>query len=176
MGTNLLFFTAAITGVLLSMYALQVENESLESIKNNSDFTATCDISDLISCSKVFTSEYGRLFVQFGLPDYPNAFYGLFYYCTIMILMLINSSVIVTIYDDLLLTLATISMILSAYLAYVLANILHTICVVCFLSYICNACIFFSVAFAASTKNRSKHISSSIKLAKDLKVKNKNRR
>ncbi len=172
---NSLFFIAAITGLLLSMYALGVEIESLESIENDSDFIATCDISESISCSKVFTSEYGRLFRQFGLPDYPNAFYGLFYYCTIMILMVVNSSVAVTIYDDFLLTLATISMILSAYLAYVLANILHTICIVCFLSYLCNACIFFSIAFAASTKNGSKSDSKSIQSVKELKGKNKNR-
>ena len=150
---TVVFYTAAIIGVFLSLYALHVENESLESTKNNSEFTATCDIGEAISCSKVFTSEYGRLFHQFGLPDYPNAFYGFLYYCIIMILMMFNSR---NSYDDLLLILASISMMLSAYLAYVLANILNTICIVCFMSYFCNACIFFSVAFTVLAKNNIK--------------------
>jgi len=147
---------AAITGLLLSLYALHVESESLESIRNDSDFTASCDISEAISCSKVFTSEYGRLFHKFGLPDYPNALYGLLYYCIIIVLVMINPDSIPSVYDDVLLILTIISMTLSAYLAYVLANILNTICIVCFLSYLCNACIFICVAYTAYRKNGPK--------------------
>ena len=50
---GLLRFMACIFGIALSIYALYVEMTKLQ----NRDFKAMCDISETMSCSKVFTSK-----------------------------------------------------------------------------------------------------------------------
>ena len=61
-------------------------------------YTALCDISSLqMSCSKVFTSKYGRGFglVSLLLPEdhdlnQPNSVYGIFFYSALVLLAFIN--------------------------------------------------------------------------------------
>ena len=47
-------FLLYIIGILLSIYAYYVEFHK----ENDKDFIAACDISETMSCSKVFTSKY----------------------------------------------------------------------------------------------------------------------
>eukprot|EP00795_Rhopilema_esculentum_P015457 gene15457-6707_t len=49
----LLRFTTCIIGVILSLYALHVEIAK----EKDADFKAMCDISEKMSCSKVFNSK-----------------------------------------------------------------------------------------------------------------------
>merc|ERR1712183_759180 len=73
---------------------LHVETEA----SKDPTYTALCDISSLqMSCSKVFTSKYGRGFglVALLLPEdhrlnQPNSVYGIFFYSTLMLLAFIN--------------------------------------------------------------------------------------
>ena len=92
-------------GVFLSCYALYVEFQA----SVNPEFRAFCDISSFMSCSKVFTSEYGHLF-----PFLPNAAYGLITYFTLIILKSLK-------YFTLIKLLLLFCCLMSFYLGYVLA-------------------------------------------------------
>lgn len=65
-------------GLLLSVYSLYVEHSK----SADPTYEAMCDLSARITCSKVFTSEYGKLLSKFGLVpnghilDVPNALLG----------------------------------------------------------------------------------------------------
>ena len=69
---------ACVIGFSLSLYALYVERKSNES----DDYSASCDISETISCSSALKSEYARIFQVLGIVNkesilnLPNAFYG----------------------------------------------------------------------------------------------------
>ena len=70
----------SIVGLAVSLYALYVEHQSAI----NLEYSALCDVQSLgISCSKVFSSEYGRIMYHFGLVsrssplNLPNAAYGM---------------------------------------------------------------------------------------------------
>ncbi|RZF36366.1 hypothetical protein LSTR_LSTR010407 [Laodelphax striatellus] len=79
---NLLKFFATI-GFLLSYYAYNVE----VSFEEDSNYVAMCDISEHMSCTKAFSSEYGkgfgltRLIVGEDSPlNQPNGVLGLIFY------------------------------------------------------------------------------------------------
>lgn len=134
--------TATVVGSLLSVYAVYVEYEASQ----NDSFEALCDISDEVSCSKVFTSEYGKIFSYLGIVpkdsifDQPNALFGFVFYLAFLLLYLFLH------HNDfgklILLGMGVASMILSAYLSYILAEVLHDLCVVCLSTYICNFSLF----------------------------------
>ena len=134
-------------GILLSTYACYVKNNS----QNDSQFEATCDISESVSCSKVFNSEYGNIFSSIGilekgsLLDLPNAVYGCLFYILIILLSIAMPDDQYT--SFLLLILTSASMVLSAYLAYILSEVLQVICLVCFSTYACNLALFLSLIF-----------------------------
>lgn len=137
-------FLVPLIGIILSLYAIYVEYKATIS----SSYEALCDISEHISCSKVFLSEYGKIFSKFGLVpkdsalDQPNAFYGMIFYIMIAFLMKFDNKMVV----DLALLMATLSLVLSAYLSYILYDIIGDICFVCFSTYVCNVIIFFICA------------------------------
>lgn len=145
MKKNLIVVSLATSiGCILSIYALFVEHQA----NLNSQYEAVCDIDEGISCSKVFTSEQGRIFSYLGLIpkdsifDLPNALYGLLFYilyALIFIISLKNSRI-----QLLLLAMGTISMVLSAYLSYILSEVLQDICVICFSTYLCNFFLFIT--------------------------------
>lgn len=73
-------------GILLSIYGLHVEI----SAQSDDDYEAMCDISEHVSCTKVFTSEYGRGFGIIGpilgensFLNLPNPLYGILFYAMI---------------------------------------------------------------------------------------------
>ncbi|KAJ8043613.1 Vitamin K epoxide reductase complex subunit 1-like protein 1 [Holothuria leucospilota] len=130
-------FLLCIAGIGLSLYAFNVETKK----ESDKDYTAMCDIGDRISCSKVFTSKYGR---GFGLIEpilgkdnflnVPNSIYGLVFYslqmylCTVhtpraSLFMLVNS---------------LLSNAGSIYLACILYFVLEDACVVCISTYMVN--------------------------------------
>uniref|UniRef100_U5EPS2 vitamin-K-epoxide reductase (warfarin-sensitive) n=1 Tax=Corethrella appendiculata TaxID=1370023 RepID=U5EPS2_9DIPT len=117
-------------GILLSVYALYVEMKAEE----DNNYEALCDISEHISCTKVFLSGYGRgfgiigqIFGENSPLNLPNGFYGIGFY---LIMSLLNQSRSLSI-SRLLVILNIISNLLSLYLAYLLYFVLEDFCVVC---------------------------------------------
>ena len=76
MGPDGLIRLLCVAGLVLSVYALYVEEQA----QSNPGFEALCDFSATVSCSKVFTHRYGHLL--FGLP---NALYGTAYYVAMVV-------------------------------------------------------------------------------------------
>ena len=144
------------------MYALFVEHHA----RMDNDYKALCDISHKISCSKVFTSEYSRIFAKIGLfpqdsvLNQPNALYGVVFYIFIGVLSRFMESVPTAMY--LLLVLSMASLVLSSYLAFVSFYILEDLCIVCATSYLCNFGIFLCCIGCMMSKTRkNKHHESS---------------
>mmetsp|Transcript_1305 Transcript_1305/g.2113 ORF Transcript_1305/g.2113 Transcript_1305/m.2113 type:complete len:160 (-) Transcript_1305:13-492(-) len=146
-------------GIILSSYALYVEYKASMDIS----YTASCDISPAITCSKVFLSEYGKIWSSLGLIpkghvlDVPNSVYGIIYF--ILYAILYTARTRSSRFSDLMLVLSTFSMILSSYLSYILAVVLEDICVVCYSIYVCNFIVFMeSLIFVFMSKNVSKEV------------------
>jgi len=137
----LLFF--CVLGVCLSGYAVHVENMK----DTNPDFEALCDINASVSCSKVFSSEQGKIWSYFGLIpkdsllDVPNAVYGMAFYVLIIVLDQAFSKSALAV--KIMLLAAVFGCMLSLYLAYVLKFVLQDFCIVCVSSYLCNIVVLF---------------------------------
>ncbi|KAK1143464.1 vitamin K epoxide reductase complex subunit 1-like protein 1 [Acipenser oxyrinchus oxyrinchus] len=78
-----------ILGILVSFYAYHVETEK----ERDTGYRAVCDVSDSVSCSKVFTSRWGRgfgvlgsIFGKASAMNQPNSVYGLAFYVFQMLL------------------------------------------------------------------------------------------
>jgi vitamin-K-epoxide reductase (warfarin-sensitive) len=148
---------AAVLGICLATYALYVEHASTL----DSGFKAACDIDWLgASCTKVFSSEYGRLGSHLGLLeagsplDLPNAAVGLVFYVAVLLLPYAPLSQFVKRW--LLLVAAVMSAAASAYLGYAL-HLLGDFCVVCVSTYIVNAAILLaSLADVCVTRSKTK--------------------
>lgn len=126
-----------VLGLFLSVYALHVEL----SRERNPDYRAMCDLGESVSCSKVFTSRWGRGFglVQFfvakdSLLNQPNSVLGLMFYTVQMGLGLSLSKRAAM----LLVFSSWVSLAGSLYLAYILAFVLVDFCMVCVSTYIVN--------------------------------------
>jgi vitamin-K-epoxide reductase (warfarin-sensitive) len=67
-----------ICGLIVSLYAVYIHIKSDE----DKDYAATCDISEIVSCTAVVKSDYGNIFSKFGIIksgsmlDMPNSTYG----------------------------------------------------------------------------------------------------
>ncbi|XP_071539939.1 vitamin K epoxide reductase complex subunit 1-like protein 1 [Panulirus ornatus] len=127
----------AIIGIFLSAYALYVE--VLKEIDR--DYQAMCDISASISCSKVFTSKYGRGFGILGellgedhLLNQPNSIFGMIFYCLVIIMGEIKSLKVAKFQR----VFIGLSNLMSIYLAYLLYFVLKDFCIVCVSTYIVN--------------------------------------
>lgn len=129
-------------GLLLSIYAILIED-----YKFDSNF---CDISEHISCSKVLHSDYSRFLSKLGLIpvdsmfDLSNSHCGVIYYSFTLILLYIFVLFSQKWCLNLILLVTTISVVLSAYLSYILFSVLNNICILCFSIYICNLVIYIS--------------------------------
>lgn len=124
-------------GIMLSTYALHVEVAK----EGNKSYQAMCDISSSISCSKVFTSRYGRgfgligqLFGEDHFLNQPNSIFGIIFYCIVIILGEAKTLKVAKIQ----LGLVASSNLMSMYLAYLLYFVLRDFCVICVSTYIVN--------------------------------------
>ncbi|KAH0955839.1 hypothetical protein HN011_005554 [Eciton burchellii] len=131
---NVRIVSACVIGIALSYYAYAVKTNK----EQDDSYEALCDISENISCTKVFMSEYGK---GFGLIPkncvlyQPNFVYGFIFYSLTAFLSVSSNS-----YSMVIVVLGIFSNLLSVYLAYILYKI-NDICVVCVLTYIVNAAI-----------------------------------
>ncbi|KAE8578168.1 hypothetical protein XENTR_v10023372 [Xenopus tropicalis] len=127
-------------GIALSVYAYHVET----SRERDANYTALCDINPSISCSKVFTSRWGR---GFGLVEQilgrqsflnqPNSVFGILFY-GLQVLLGFSGSVGAA---AALLGTSLVSIAGSLYLAYILFYVLEDFCVICVTTYALNFCL-----------------------------------
>ncbi|KAA8581629.1 hypothetical protein FQN60_003210 [Etheostoma spectabile] len=118
-----------VVGLFLSVYALHVEL----SRERNPDYRAMCDLGESVSCSKVFTSRWGRGFglVQFFAAkeshlNQPNR------------LSLSKKAAMLLVFSS------WVSVAGSLYLASILAFVLGDFCMVCVSTYIVNFALLFT--------------------------------
>ncbi|KAF6734802.1 Vitamin K epoxide reductase complex subunit 1-like protein 1 [Oryzias melastigma] len=130
-------------GLVLSVYALHVEL----SRERDPEYRAMCDLGESVSCSKVFTSRWGR---GFGLVQYfvgtdsplnqPNSILGIIFYTLQLGLGLSLSKK-----AALALVLSSwVSLAGSVYLASILAFVLGDFCMVCVSTYVINFALFYT--------------------------------
>ncbi|XP_042579233.1 vitamin K epoxide reductase complex subunit 1-like protein 1 [Cyprinus carpio] len=130
-----------LSGILLSLYAFHVEREKTR----DANYRAMCDLSSSISCSKVFTSRWGRGFGLLGTifgndsaVNQPNSVYGILFYIFQLLLGLTASAMAALI----LMTTSIASVMGSLYLGYILYFVLKDFCVICITTYILNFILF----------------------------------
>ncbi|XP_063220793.1 vitamin K epoxide reductase complex subunit 1 [Bacillus rossius redtenbacheri] len=143
---NTCSIVSSFVGLVLSLYAYSIELNK----EHDPDYQALCDISDYISCSKVFLSEYGK---GFGLVTHlvgedsvlnqPNSLMGIVFYAILIVLSCVNS----TTWTKVLVALTALSNVTSVYLAYILFVVLQDLCVVCISTYVVN---FISLLLAVT--------------------------
>ncbi|XP_037319302.2 vitamin K epoxide reductase complex subunit 1 [Pungitius pungitius] len=132
-----------VLGLFLSAYALHVEL----SRERDPDYRAMCDLGESVSCSKVFTSRWGRGFglVQFfvakdSLLNQPNSVLGLLFYTLQMGLGLSLSKEAAA----LLVLSSWVSVAGSLYLASILTFVLGDFCMVCVSTYVVNFALLYT--------------------------------
>ncbi|KAG1933413.1 vitamin K epoxide reductase complex subunit 1 [Pimephales promelas] len=136
-------FILCLLGLVLSVYALHVEL----SRENDPEYRAMCDLGHSVSCSKVFTSRWGRGFglVQIftskdSVLNQPNSVLGIIFY-TLQLglgqLVSGRSAFFLVIFS-------WVSVAGSVYLAAILAFVLGDFCVVCVSTYIINFALLYT--------------------------------
>ncbi|XP_074642472.1 vitamin K epoxide reductase complex subunit 1-like protein 1 [Tubulanus polymorphus] len=124
-------------GIAVCAYAYHVETSK----ENDASYRAYCDLSEYISCSKVFTSRYGRGFGLFehifgkdSLINQPNSIFGIGFYIIQSLLEFGKSSTTTKIQIGT----SIVANLGSVYLGYVLFYILGDFCIVCVSMYVVN--------------------------------------
>ncbi|CAM4679250.1 vitamin K epoxide reductase complex subunit 1-like protein 1 [Lepidochelys kempii] len=127
-------------GLALSVYALHVES----SRERDPGYRAMCDLSPSVSCSKVFTSRWGRgfglvedLLGKHSVFNQPNSLFGIVFYILQTLLGFTPS----TLAAVTLLGASLVSIAGSLYLAYILFFVLHDFCLVCVTTYLLNGAL-----------------------------------
>ncbi len=115
----------SLVGLILSIYAFYTGKK----LEKNKKHKALCDIHDKASCTKAFSSEYGKMF------GVSNSLAGIGFYILIIILSFLN-------YHKIVFYLAVVSMPIIIYLAYVLFFKLKNLCIVCTAIYLINILLF----------------------------------
>ncbi|XP_026185206.1 vitamin K epoxide reductase complex subunit 1-like protein 1 [Mastacembelus armatus] len=128
-------------GILLSLYAFHVEREKAR----DPTYTAVCDVSSSISCSKVFSSRWGRgfgllgsIFGNHSALNQPNSVYGIVFYAFQLLLGMTVSAMAALI----LMTTSILSVVGSLYLGYILYFVLKDFCIICITTYALNFILF----------------------------------
>ena len=125
MTTFAILVLLAILGFILSVYGNYIEKKSSLSKK----YKAFCDVNERVSCSKAFSSSFGK---QFGIS---NTIWGMIFYALVVILAFLGAF-------NLVFYLSVVSLIGSAYLAYVLYFKLKNFCMICNIIYVVNILLF----------------------------------
>ncbi len=117
----ILFLSLSVFGLLLSLYAVYVEQK----VRKNKQYRALCDFSKKISCSKIFLSREGHLL------GVSNAFLGVFFYTSLIFFLFLKNFHVFFL-------LTILAVIGSLYLFYLQLVKLRLFCVVCTLIYLIN--------------------------------------
>nr|UVZ36618.1 Vitamin K epoxide reductase complex subunit 1 [Rattus tiomanicus] len=127
-----------LAGLALSLYALHVKAARAR----NEDYRALCDVGTAISCSRVFSSRWGR---GLGLVEHvlradsilnkSNIIFGCMFYTLQLLLGCLRGR-----WASILLILSSlVSVAGSLYLAWILFFVLYDFCIVCITTYAINA-------------------------------------
>lgn len=116
------FQLTAAAGFLASLYAYNVRRKILKT----ETYIPACDISDSISCSKAFASDYSK---TLGIP---NPLAGLVYYLAVLLLPFFDQLLQYLVYMTL------PPLVFSFYLAYVSYIRQRNFCLVCSFVYLIN--------------------------------------
>nr|UVZ36617.1 Vitamin K epoxide reductase complex subunit 1 [Rattus tiomanicus] len=127
-----------LAGLALSLYALHVKAARAR----NEDYRALCDVGTAISCSRVFSSRWGRGFGpvehEFGaysIINQSNSIFGRMFYTLQLLLGCLRGR-----WASILLILSSlVSVAGSLYLAWILFFVLYDFCIVCITTYAINA-------------------------------------
>jgi vitamin-K-epoxide reductase (warfarin-sensitive) len=111
----------ALLGFIISLHLYIIELR----IAKNPFYKPFCNISDKISCTKVLSTPYAKMF------SVSNALVGMVFYAIYALLAILNAS-------TLLLVAAVIACIASAIFAYILYVKIKTVCILCTSIYIIN--------------------------------------
>lgn len=138
--------SCCIIGLLVSFYGYYVERSKVL----NDYYIATCDINEVVSCTKLLTSEYSHLLYVFNVVgksspfNVPNTVLGMLYYS---FMIFIGNFVNRNLYIHLVAAIvATFCVALSGYLSYVVVSKLNNVlCMICMTAYVCNIGIFMAV-------------------------------
>ncbi|XP_011837904.1 PREDICTED: vitamin K epoxide reductase complex subunit 1 isoform X1 [Mandrillus leucophaeus] len=126
-----------LAGLVLSLYALHVKAARAR----DRDYRALCDVGTAISCSRVFSSRWGR---GFGLVEHvlgpdsilnqSNSIFGCIFYTLQLLLGCLRTR-----WASVLLLLSSlVSLAGSVYLAWILFFVLYDFCIVCITTYAIN--------------------------------------
>jgi vitamin-K-epoxide reductase (warfarin-sensitive) len=113
-----------IIGLIISIYGIVEERK----MKQDAMYKPACDITDKISCSRVFLSSYST---TFGIS---NIWIATAYYCTLIVLSFMQITALVT-------ALAYAGVAVSFVFAYIMFFKVRAICPVCVSLYIVNIVI-----------------------------------
>ncbi len=117
----LIIMLIALLGLIISLYSYWVERQLLQNV----NYKPACDISDHISCSKPFASIYSAVL---GIS---NTVVSIMFY-TSMFWLAVGD------FNKLLFIGATVSVLFSLYLAYLLYFKIRSLCLICTSLYIVN--------------------------------------
>ncbi|BES97801.1 vitamin K epoxide reductase complex subunit [Nesidiocoris tenuis] len=139
---NLLIRFSTLMGFVLSLYTYIVELN----LHHNHDYVALCDISEHMSCSKAFTSQWGtgfgfvgQLLGEDSVFNQPNSVPGMVFYVIAFILSFPDQAV----FAKILLFQSVLANFMSVYLAYILYFLLRDFCIVCISTYVTNATLLY---------------------------------
>ncbi len=110
----------ALLGFAVSLYAYSIERNA-----RNPGYKAACDFKESMSCTKAFTSPYGKIF------GVSNSVGGIFFYLFFFLATFFLPK-------DYLFYLALISFWSTLYLAYVSYVKMKNFCVICHIIYLIN--------------------------------------
>ena len=122
----------ALTGLSISLYTAYVYTQK----RDDPEYEAYCDISETVSCSRVVTSRFSkgfglleRVLDSDSILNIPNFILGLLFFIVYSLITLTGY------FTFLLFPAATMSLLTSAYLFYILNFVMKVHCVVCYASY-----------------------------------------
>ncbi|MEK6855401.1 MAG: vitamin K epoxide reductase family protein [Nanoarchaeota archaeon] len=111
----------SIIGLVISLYAMIVEKR----LENKKSYKPACDITNNISCTKAFSSQYSKI------TGISNSLIGFLFYLVLIILSVYNKS-------QFIFYLSFISLIPTIFLAYISFIKMKNLCLVCTAIYILN--------------------------------------
>ncbi|XP_076472892.1 vitamin K epoxide reductase complex subunit 1-like protein 1 [Babylonia areolata] len=130
-------------GMIMSAYSIYVE----VLVERLPGYKALCDISPTMSCSRVFSSRWGKgmglvekVLSKDSVFNQPNGVYGMAVY-TFLVIMAFQPEFPASLIQAVVSFMTNLG---SVYLAYILFFVLRDVCVICISTYVINFLIFLA--------------------------------
>lgn len=118
-------FVVSLIGVALCLYGLHIQHR----LRVNPNYKAACDLSDRVSCTQTFRSQYGALL---GIS---NIYMGLLFYAGMAVCAFFSLTTLFKLG-------ACGALVVSIYLAYLQYIKLRIVCLLCSSLYLVNGILF----------------------------------